>query len=141
MRWRWKRTKRSVSLADVSSRIRGFLLDSQINDAHDLALTLGCSPISDEVALMEEDESDRRVAEVGILTPLLYSYAHALAEATIEHQKDSASPEMDKVPKEVWDYSRKLIEQVAISVLIGAVSQMVDMKLLNLPKKLRRIVR
>ena len=55
MRWRWKRARNSVSLADVSSRIRGFLLDSQINDAHELALTLGCTPISDEVALMEEE--------------------------------------------------------------------------------------
>lgn len=137
----WKRKPKTVTLADVSSRIRGFLLDSQITDPHELALTLGCSPISDEVALMEEDESDRRVADIGILTPLLYSYAHALAEATIEHQRNSLSPEMEKLPKEVWEYSRKLIEQVAISVLLGAVSQLVDMKMLQLSKKLRRFIR
>jgi hypothetical protein len=117
--------------------LRGFILDSQINDAHELAIVLGCSPISDEVALREEEESERRVAEISILTPLLYAFAHSLAEASVEHQKTTLNG-ADKVPDEIWMTSRRLIEQVAISVLLGATSQLVDMQLLEVPKKLRR---
>jgi hypothetical protein len=137
MRNPFRRKRKVITLADVSSRLRGFILDSQINDAHELALVLGCSPISDEVALREEDESERRVAEISILTPLLYAFAHSLAEASVEHQKSTIA-DADKVPDEIWMTSRRLIEQVAISVLLGSVSQLVDMKLLEVPRKLRR---
>jgi len=133
----FRRKRKVITLADVSSRLRGFILDSQINDAHELAIVLGCSPISDEVALREEEESERRVAEISILTPLLYAFAHSLAEASVEHQKTTLNG-ADKVPDEIWMTSRRLIEQVAISVLLGATSQLVDMQLLEVPKKLRR---
>ena len=137
----WRRKRRSITIADVSSRLRGFILDSQMTEPHELAVILGCTPISDEVAIREEEESDRRVAYISILTPLLYSYAHSIAEAAVENQKANLTPEYDKLPKEVWDYSRRLIEQVSISILIGATSQMVDMGLLKLPRKLRRLLR
>lgn len=133
-----KKRPKGVSIAEISSRLRGFILDSQIPEAHDLAVILGCSPISDELAEKEEDESDRRVDEISMLTPILYAFAHALAEASIEHQKTSLKG-AEKVPDEVWMHSRRLIEQVSISVLVGAVSQLVDMKLLTVPKKLRSI--
>lgn len=133
-----KRKLPPVTLADVSSRLRGFILDSQIQDGHELAMLLGCSPISDEVAMKEEQESDKRVARIGAMTPLLYAFAHALAEASIEHQKSNLDG-AEKVPNEVWDYSRRLIEQVAISVLLGGVSQLVDMKFLEVPRKLRKL--
>jgi hypothetical protein len=136
---RWRRRRNSVTLADISTRLRGFILDSQMTNAHELALVLGCSPISDEVALMEEDESDRRVAEVSILTPLLYAYAHALSEAAVEHQKN-ALDSSDKIPKEVWATTRQLIEQVSISILVGAIAQLVDMGMLKMPRKLRRLL-
>lgn len=135
----WRRKRKTITLADVSSRLRGFILDSQMTNPHELALVLGCSPISDEVALMEEDESDRRVADISILTPLLYSYAHALSEAAVEHQKNTLDPN-EKIPKEVWATTRQLIEQVSISVLVGAIAQIVDIGLLKLPRKLRRLL-
>lgn len=137
---RWRRKKKSISIADVQSRLRGFILDSQMSNPHELAVVLGCSPISDEVAIMEEEESERRVAEISILTPLLYSYAHSLSEASVEHQKSAFSAQSDKIPAEVWDTTRRLIEQISISILMGATSQMVDMGLLKLPRKLRRLL-
>lgn len=135
-----KKPVKGPSITELTSRLRGFVLDSQIPEAHQLAIILGCSPISDEVAAKEEDESDRRVDEISALTPLLYAFAHALAEASVEHQKAQLKG-ADKVPDEVWMYSRRLIEQVSISVLLGATSQLVDMKLLSVNKKLRRLFR
>ena len=135
-----RKRPKMISIADVSSRLRGFILDSQIQDAHELALILGCSPISDEVAVKEEEESDKRIAEISVLTPLLYAFAHSLAEASVEHQRNNLTG-AEKLPNEVWDYSRRLVEQIAISVLLGAVSQLVDMKLLQMPRKLRNLFR
>ncbi len=135
-----RKSGKGPSITELSARLRGFVLDSQIPEAHQLALILGCSPISDDVAAKEEEESDRRVDEISPLTPLLYAFAHALAEASVEHQKTQLKG-ADKVPDEVWMYSRRLIEQVAISILLGATAQMVDMKLLTVNKKLRRLFR
>jgi hypothetical protein len=134
----FRRKPKPITLADVSSRLRGFILDSQVQDGHELAVMLGCSPISDDVAEREEEASDDRVAKISALIPLLYAFAHALAEASIERQKMSLEGS-EKVPAEVWMYSRKLIEQVAVAALIGSTSQLVDMGLVDVPKRFRRL--
>ena len=126
-----------LSLAEINSRLRGFLLDSQIQDATELAVLLGCSAISDEVAEMEFEESDKRVAKIAPLIPLLYAYAHTLAEASIEYQKQHLDLGT-AIPAEVWAFSRKLTEQIAMSTLLGAVSQLVDMGAIDLPNSKKR---
>ena len=124
-----------VSLSEVSTRLRGFLIDSQIQNAHELALILGCSPLSDEVREMEDDESDKRVERISHLVPLLFAQAHALAESSVEYQKANISKDISELPSETWWESRKILEQIAMSALLGSVSQLVDMGFLKLPKK------
>jgi len=123
-----------VSLSEVSSRLRAFLIDSQIQNAHELARILGCSPLSDELKEMEDDESDKRVDRISHLVPLLYAQAHALAESSVEYQKANMTKEIRDLPNETWWESRKILEQIAMSALLGSVSQLVDMGLLKLPK-------
>jgi hypothetical protein len=127
-----------VSLSEVTTRLRGFLIDSQIQNAHELAVILGCSPLSDEVKEMEEDESDKRVDRISHLVPLLFAQAHALAESSIEYQKSNLTKEIENLPNETWWESRKVLEQVAMSALLGSVSQLVDMGLLKLPKEKKK---
>lgn len=127
-----------VSLSEVTARLRGFLIDSQIQNAHDLAVILGCSPLSDELKEMEEDESDKRVDRISHLVPLLFAQAHALAESSIEYQKSNLTKEIENLPNETWWESRKVLEQVAMSALLGSVSQLVDMGLLKLPKRKKK---
>jgi hypothetical protein len=126
-----KRTPSDISLAEINSRIRGFLLDSQIQDAADLAVIIGCTAISEEVEDKEYEESDKRVSRVSSLIPLMYAYSHTLAEAATEYQKKNLDSEV-KIPDEVWAFSRKLTEQIAMSTVLGAVSQLVDMGALTL---------
>jgi hypothetical protein len=123
-----------VSLAEVTARLRGFLIDSQIQNAHELAVILGCSPLSEELREMEEDESDKRVERIAHLVPLLFAQSHALAESSIEYQKSNMSKDAPELPSETWWESRKILEQVAMSALLGSVSQLVDMGFLKLPK-------
>lgn len=127
-----------LSLHEISARLRGFILDSQIQNGHELSVILGCSILSDELQEHEEYESDKRVDRISYLVPMLYAFAHALAEGATEFQRANLSEELKSVPDELWWESRKVMEQVSIAVLMGAVSQLIDMQLLDIPKTTRR---
>ena len=124
-----------ASLADISTRLRGFILDSQIQDGHELSVILGCSVLSEELQIHEEQESDKRLEKVAFLVPLLYAYAHTLSEGAVEFQRSNLPEEVQDLPDEIWWESRKMMEQVTLSVLMGAISQIVDMELLKVPKR------
>lgn len=131
----WKSKKKRVSLGDVSNRIRGFILDSQIQNAHELSTILGCPIISDEIQEREEEESDKRLEKIAYMVPLLYAHSHLLAEGAIEYQKSTLPEELRDIPDEIWMESRKMMEQVSLSTLVGSVSQLIDMGLLDIPRK------
>jgi hypothetical protein len=133
-----KRNKKlglDISLADLSNRIRGFVLDSQIQNAHELSELLGCAIISDEVQEREEEESDKRVKKISYLVPLLFAQVHLLSEGAVEFQKENLPEELEEIPDEIWRESRKMMEQVSLSALMGSLSQLVDMGLLEIPRK------
>lgn len=126
-----------ITLAEINTRIRGFLLDSQVNNAHEISLILGCASLSDELAEKEEEESEKRVEKISHLIPLLYAYSSSLATGSVEYQKSSLPENTPEIPAETWWESRKLLEQVSVAALLGSISQLVDMGLLDLPKKFR----
>jgi hypothetical protein len=132
-----KRSKESISINEMSNRLRGFVMDTQMNNGHEIAVRLGCAAISDEVAEREEQDSDERVSRIAYLMPLIFVQARAVAEGAIEFQKTSM-PNAEKVPAEVWANSRKMMEHIAMSTVIGSLSQLVDMHLLEVPRKLRK---
>ncbi len=45
----FKKPKADLTMAEISTRMRGFLLDSQINNAHEISMILGCAAESDEL--------------------------------------------------------------------------------------------
>jgi hypothetical protein len=136
---RKKKKTAELTMAEVSNRLRGFILDSQIQNAHELSVILGCSPLSDELQAKEEEESDIRVEKIAALIPLMYAHAHVLAEGAIEFQRSNSTSQVVKnLPDEMWWESRKLMEQMAFSVLLGSVSQLLDMELIQLPRKRRK---
>ena len=130
-----KKNKADVSLAEVTNRIRGLILDSQIQNAHELSVILGCTAISDDVQEREEEESDKRVTKIAYLVPLLYAHVHLLSEGAVEYQKENLPEELEDIPAEIWHESRKMMEQVSLSAILGSVSQLIDMGLLEIPRK------
>ena len=127
-----------ISLTEINSRLRSFIIDSQIQDGHELSVILGCSALSEELQVHEEQESDKRLDRIEHLVPLLYAFAHTLSEGATEFQRSNISDELKNLPDEVWWESRKVMEQLSLSVLMGAVSQLVDMGLIEIPKKFGR---
>lgn len=130
-----KKRKSDLTVGDITARLRGFILDSQIQNGHELTEILGCSILSDEVAEREEQESDKRTERIGHLIPLIYAHAHTLAEGAVEFQRSNLTGELKELPDEIWQESRRMMEQVAMSAILGSVSQIVDMGLLDIPKR------
>lgn len=131
-----KKPKKNIglSIAELNSRVRGFIFDSQMTDAAVLCEMMGCPAISEELEDHEINSSDDRVEKIEYLFPLLFSHSNLLAEAAIEYQKEHMEAGV-KFPKEVWTFSRSFMSQVAFSTLVGSISQLVDMGLLTVPKK------
>jgi hypothetical protein len=130
-----KKRKEDLTIGGVTARLRGFILDSQIQHGHELTEILGCSILSDEVAEREEQESDKRTERIEHLIPLIYAHAHTLAEGAVEFQRSTLTGELKELPDEIWQESRRMMEQVAMSAILGSVSQIVDMGLLDIPKR------
>lgn len=136
MSW-FKKKSSEVSIAEINTRLRGFLLDSQINDAYDISIILGCGHISTEVAEKEEEESEKRVERISHLVPLIYAHSQALSQGSVEYQRANLPDSFPNLPDEVWWDSRKLMEQVSTAAMLGSIAQLVDMGLLEIPKRYR----
>lgn len=135
---RRRKKKNHLSIAEVTARLRGFILDSQVQNGHELSVILGCSAISDEIAEKEEEESDKRTEKISYLVPMLYAHAHALAEGATEYQRSQAPKELKDLPDDVWWDSKNMMTKLAVSALLGSVSQLVDMGLLEVPKRKKK---
>jgi hypothetical protein len=138
MFFRKKNQLPDLSLAEINNRLRAFIMDSQIQNGHELSVVLGCSILSDELQEHEEYESDKRLEKISYLIPLMYAFSHTLAEGATEYQRANTSEELKELPDDIWWESRKVMEQLSLSVLMGAVSQLIDMNLLEVPKHSRR---
>lgn len=130
--------KKMTSIKQVKTHVREFILDSQIPDGDLISVDLGCPPISDEVLEREEQESDKRVERIGFLIPLLYGYAALFSEAFVQTLKPPKSitedPELNKLVDKMTAETKKIFEESMAHLLVGSVSQMIDLGLLQLPK-------
>lgn len=142
MSWFFRKPKHKqvTSVSQVKATIREFFLDSQIPNSHDISEDLGCPPISNDVAEREEEESDKRVEKIAHLVPLLHGYSTLFAEAFSSNFSKAMSgdnPEHELPPMmsaALNKASRKLMEDVLVHLLIGSVSQMVDLEFLEIPR-------
>jgi len=128
-----------TTVNQIKAHLREFILDSQIPNGEEISHDLGCAPISDEILEKEEQESDLRVDAISHLIPLLYGYSALFSEAfltTYSHPEEYAkNPEMQKMMNEATRLIKQMFEDAMAHLLIGSVSQMVDLGLLESPKR------
>lgn len=132
--------KQKLTIADMQNRLREFMLDTQHPHAHHMSELLGCVLISDEIAEKEEEESNKRVSVVAPLLPVLFAYSKIFSDAMIRHQRSHINDEddVDFISEEEWTETEGVFAQIAISTLIGSMSQLLDMGFIKLtPKKVR----
>jgi hypothetical protein len=100
---------------------------------------MGCAVVSDEVLDHEMDMSEVRLNTIQHLLPLLYGYSAVMAEAFVDSLTDSLPEETNKelsaAVAKVAHGTQHVMEDVMTSLLMGAVSQLVDLELLKLNGK------
>lgn len=126
-----------TSVKQIKAHLREFILDSQIPDGDAISVELGCSPVSEEVLEREHEESDARVEKIGFLVPLLYGYAALFSEAFVSvspSAHDHENPEMEKFYDHIAEITKHALKEPMAHLLVGSISQMVDLGLLEIPK-------
>ena len=133
-----KKKTEIVNASNLNSNLREFLFDSQIDNAKEISVLLGATPISDELMEREQDESDSRVKEISFLLPLLYAYSNLIAKGLIQYQKDTMPEIFKTLPPEALSGTHKMLQEASLSTLIGALSQLVNLGYVEVPKKYRK---
>jgi hypothetical protein len=123
---------------EVMFRMRGLLLDAQLEDAFALSVISGTSMVSNEVAAKEQEESDRRYARISHLYPLIFAHTYHIAKSISELQKVKLGKWAEEMDPEEWEHVVSTTQQIAIASVVGSLSQMVDLNLLTVgPRKPR----
>jgi hypothetical protein len=131
-----------TSPQQIKAYIREFMFDTQIPDAYEASEVLGCPPISHDVQDKYEQESELRVGRISNLIPLLYGYAAMFATATADsaphstvENDDRLEPMAAKLLEALDQTTKKMLEDYMSHLLIGAVSQLVDLEFVTLNGK------
>lgn len=133
-----------TSPQQIKAYIREFLFDTQLPDAYEASEILGCPPISIDVQEKYEEESEVRVERISHIIPLLYGYAAMFATATADLAPhafidtdidDKANPLAAKLLGALDQTTKKMLEDSMSHLLVGAVSQLVDLEFVTLNGK------
>lgn len=84
---------------------------------------------------MEEEASEERVDRINYLSPFIVFFAKTLAEGLVESQKRETLD--TEISAEVWSNTKRLIEHTAVSALLGSIPQLIDLGLIEIPKRKR----
>jgi hypothetical protein len=113
-----------------------------------MSILMGLSPMSDDVAEHEEQDSDARVDKIDHLIPILFAFSTTMAQAAVAHQKAHVEDDLEdedsifaNLPPEIWDSSQTMFTTISMNTLVGAISQLVDMGFLTIstPKSIKKV--
>ena len=136
MNWRFWKRKPEVEAAvirtglPIATLFHWYCYDLDIPDPKDLANSLGLSPVSDDVAKMEQDASQRRVSR---LIPML-SFLHVMSElngtVAATRQTDFLKAQMslsDEQTEAMVAHMQETFSIVSLSALISAFSAALEL--------------
>ena len=135
----WKK-KRKVKRLEINHLplpvlIRQVLYDTMLMPAEEIANLMGLPPISDDVAEMEERESQKRLEKFAVLIPFIDSHADIAAKiaasAYMIEDEDEDYGELEKLGIEDLEQLTKLFRLVALSSSISCVSTLFNLGLIK----------
>lgn len=114
--------------------IRQVIYDTMLMPAEKIAYAMGLPPISDDVAEMEERESQKRLERFATLLPFIDSHADITAKIAasaymIEDEEDY--DELEKLGVEDVQQLTKLFRLVALSSSVSCVSTLLNLGLIK----------
>jgi len=133
---RKKKKKNRVEIKHIPLPIlmRQAIYDSMLEPAEGIAESLGLPPISDEVAEMEEQESQKRLERFASLIPFIDSHsdlASRITSAAYLLDYDEEDQDMAKLVNQLEDKLVDLFKIVAISSSVSCISTLFNLGLLE----------
>jgi hypothetical protein len=115
--------------------IRQVIYDTMLMPAEEIAYAMGLPPISDDVAEMEERESQKRLESFSTLIPFIDSHAEIAAKITaaaymIEDEEEDYG-ELGKLGIEDIEQLTKLFRLVALASSVSCVSTLFNLGLIK----------
>ena len=115
--------------------IRQVIYDTMLMPAEDIANIMGLPPISDDVAEMEERESQKRLERFAKLIPFIDSHAdiaaRIAASAYMIEDDEEDYGELEKLGIEDLEQLTRLFRLVALSSSISCVSTLFNLGLIK----------
>ena len=118
----------SVSLPVL---IRQVIYDTMLMPTEDIANSMGLPPISDEVADMEEQASEKRLQRFSRLLPLIDSHADIAAKIAVAAYL-LEDDEIEEKLVEDTETLQRLFRLVALSSSLSCVSTLFNLELIEL---------
>jgi len=136
---RKKKNRVSVSISDSDKvlsvslpvLIRQVIYDTMLMPTEDIANAMGLPPISDEVADMEEQASEKRLQRFSRLLPLIDSHADIAAKIAVAAYL-LEDDEIEEKLVEDAETLQRLFRLVALSSSLSCVSTLFNLELIEL---------
>lgn len=115
--------------------IRQVIYDTMLMPAEEIANLMGLPPISEEVAEMEERESQKRLERFATLLPFIDSHADIAAKiaasAYMIEDEEEEYGELEKLGVEDLEQLTRLFRLVALSSSVSCVSTLFNLGLIK----------
>jgi hypothetical protein len=108
---------------------RELLFDAKFENPLKVASLLGLPPISDELAVKEQEESNKRIKKIAWLIPLFQSVSNLVASGIIV---ESIADRNDNFPDEFYEVLQHRLESVCMAALLSTMSTLVDVELVKI---------
>ena len=137
MFWKKKRKAKRLEIKHMPLPvlIRQVIYDTMLMPAEQIANAMGLPPISDDVAEMEERESQKRLERFATLLPFIDSHADIAARIAasaymIEDEEENYG-ELEKLGVEDLEQLTRLFRLVALSSSVSCVSTLFNLGLIK----------
>lgn len=136
----WKRKHKERKRVEIKSLplpvlIRQVIYDTMLMPAEEIAYAMGLPPISEDVAEMEERESQKRLEKFAELIPFIDSHADIAAKiaasAYMIEDEEEGYGELEKLGVEDLEQLTRLFRLVALSSSISCVSTLISLELIK----------
>ena len=114
----------------MSMIVRSVIYDAGFSNPEAVVASLGLQTVSDDVAEMEQDASDRRLDAIEPLAPLLGVISAMLAKATVAYSVSELNE--DEVTEEMQKHLTDQFQRLALGSAICAVSTLIEIGLVKM---------